>query len=114
MNDIHDRNDAIKRDRRDHPRSPVRSISHQGTARKCVADGVRFICSVPTAERVGAYKPDWSHLRTAVEELGALGNPARTHSSCRAELARQHRAREPVWAEMRVGQSSRTHSRPVR
>jgi putative hydrolase of the HAD superfamily len=26
-----------------------------------------------TAERVGAYKPDWPHFHTVIAELGALG-----------------------------------------
>lgn len=30
---------------------------------------------IVTAERVGAYKPDVPHFRTAIEELGALGIP---------------------------------------
>ena len=32
---------------------------------------------IVTAERVGAYKPDWPHFNTAIEELGALGIPPR-------------------------------------
>ncbi|KTS06417.1 haloacid dehalogenase [Methylobacterium radiotolerans] len=30
---------------------------------------------VVTAERVGAYKPDWPHFHTAIDELAALGIP---------------------------------------
>jgi 2-haloacid dehalogenase len=30
---------------------------------------------IVTAERVGAYKPDWPHFNAAIEELGALGIP---------------------------------------
>jgi 2-haloacid dehalogenase len=50
---------------------------------------------VVTAERVGAYKPDWSHFRTAIEELGAIGIPRvrilHAGQSLRADVAPANR-----------------------
>jgi 2-haloacid dehalogenase len=50
---------------------------------------------VVTAERVGAYKPDWPHFRTAIEELGALGIPRErilhVGQSLRADIAPANR-----------------------
>jgi 2-haloacid dehalogenase len=50
------------------------NIDDASLASSCRKLEFRFDLIV-TAERVGAYKPDWPHFRTAIDELGALGIP---------------------------------------
>ena len=48
------------------------NIDDASLASSCRKLDFRFDLIV-TAERVGAYKPDWPHFHTAIEALGALG-----------------------------------------
>jgi FMN phosphatase YigB (HAD superfamily) len=50
------------------------NIDDASLASSCRKLEFRFDLIV-TAERVGAYKPDWPHFRTAIEELVAPGIP---------------------------------------
>jgi len=49
---------------------------------------------VVTAERVGAYKPDWPHFHTAIEDLATLGIPPErilhVGQSLRADIVPAH------------------------
>jgi 2-haloalkanoic acid dehalogenase type II len=50
------------------------NIDNASLASSCRRLGVTFDLVV-TAERVGAYKPDWPHFNTALADLAALGIP---------------------------------------
>lgn len=50
------------------------NIDNASLRSSCVKMGITFDMVV-TAERVGAYKPDWLHFRTALADLDALGIP---------------------------------------
>ena len=50
------------------------NIDDESLASSCRKLDFRFDVVV-TAERVGAYKPDWSHFHTAISDLAALGIP---------------------------------------
>lgn len=53
------------------------NIDNASLRSSCAKIGIAFDIVV-TAERVGAYKPDWPHFRTALADLDALGiAPAR-------------------------------------
>jgi 2-haloacid dehalogenase len=52
------------------------NIDNASLTSSCRKLDFRFDLTV-TAERVGAYKPDWPHFNTAIKELGALGIPPR-------------------------------------
>jgi 2-haloacid dehalogenase len=66
------------------------NIDNASLASSCRKLDFRFDLIV-TAERVGAYKPDWPHFKTAIEELGALGIPRErilhVGQSLRADIA---------------------------
>ncbi len=66
------------------------NIDNASLASSCRELDFRFDLIV-TAERVGAYKPDWPHFHTAIEELGALGIPRErilhVGQSLRADIA---------------------------
>jgi 2-haloacid dehalogenase len=50
------------------------NIDNASLRSSCAKMGIVFDIVV-TAERVGAYKPDWPHFRTALADLEALGIP---------------------------------------
>lgn len=50
------------------------NIDEASLRASCGKLGIRFDLVV-TAERVGAYKPDWPHFHTAIADLAALGIP---------------------------------------
>jgi 2-haloacid dehalogenase len=69
---------------------------------------------VVTAERVGAYKPDWPHFHTGIADLAALGIPREwilhAGQSLRADV---HTSKQTL-PEMRVDQPAWSTARPFR